>query len=210
MNKPLKVFITYSHKNTTEKDELITRLALLKCEGVISIWHDNEILPGDKWRDAIFSNLADSDLLLYLTSAYSLESENCNTKILQHFGTGTEQRDLLGKRLERIYMLAHSTGQVARFIVYGSFVTTKSEPGDVDIFLVMEDSFDVDQVHGETAIIFDHQKAHNVLEASIFWIRKMAAIGGEQEAIEDWQTKRDETLRGIVEVIHNDSEQSRT
>ena len=50
----------------------------MKREGLISIWHDNEILPGDKWRDAIFSNLADSDLLLYLTSAYSLESENCN------------------------------------------------------------------------------------------------------------------------------------
>ena len=81
MSKPLKIFITYSHKNTTEKDELITRLALLKREGIISIWHDNEIQPGDKWRDAVFSNLADSDLLLYLTSAYSLESENCNKEL---------------------------------------------------------------------------------------------------------------------------------
>ena len=81
MNKPLKVFITYSHKNTVEKDELITRLTLLKREGIISIWHDNEILPGDKWRDAIFSNLADSHLLLYLTSAHSLDSENCNKEL---------------------------------------------------------------------------------------------------------------------------------
>ena len=81
MNKPLKVFITYSHKNTAEKDELITRLALLKREGIISIWHDNEILPGDKWRDAIFDNLADSDLLLYLTSTHSLDSENCNKEL---------------------------------------------------------------------------------------------------------------------------------
>ena len=75
------MFITYSHKNTAEKDELITRLALLKCEGIISIWHDNEILPGDKWRDTIFSNLDDSDLLLYLTSAHSLDSENCNKEL---------------------------------------------------------------------------------------------------------------------------------
>ena len=78
MSKPLKIFITYSHKNTKEKDDLITHLALLKREGIISIWHDNEILPGDVWRDTIFSNLADSDLLLYLTSTGSLESENCN------------------------------------------------------------------------------------------------------------------------------------
>ena len=81
MNKPLKIFITYAHKNAAAKDELITRLALLKHEGIIDIWHDNEILPGDKWCDAIFSNLADSDLLLYLTSAYSLESENCNKEL---------------------------------------------------------------------------------------------------------------------------------
>ena len=81
MSKPLKVFITYSHKNTKAKDQLLTRLGRLKREGVIDIWHDNEILPGDKWRDAIFNNLADSDLLLYLTSAYSLESENCNKEL---------------------------------------------------------------------------------------------------------------------------------
>ena len=81
MSKPLKIFITYSHKNTAAKDELITRLSLLKREGIVDIWHDNEILPGDKWRDAIFSNLADSDLLLYLTSAHSLDSKNCNKEL---------------------------------------------------------------------------------------------------------------------------------
>ena len=81
MSKALKVFITYSHKNTKAKDQLITRLGFLKREGIIDLWHDNEILPGDKWRDAIFNNLADSDLLLYLTSAYSLESENCNKEL---------------------------------------------------------------------------------------------------------------------------------
>ena len=78
MSKGLKVFITYAHKNTGAKDTLITYLAVMKQNGVIKVWHDNEILPGDKWRDAIFSNLADSDILLYLTSAYSLASENCN------------------------------------------------------------------------------------------------------------------------------------
>ena len=72
----------------------------------------------------------------------------------------------------------------------------------------MDDSFDADQVTGETALIFDHQKAQNALGASIFWIRKLAAIGGEQEAVEYWQVKRDNTRRGIVEVIYNDSEQS--
>ena len=128
------------------------------------------------------------------------------TETLQHFGTGTVQRYLLGQRLERIYMLANSTGKVVRFIVFGSFVTVKPAPGDVDVFLLMEDAFDVDQVYGEVSVIFNHQEAQNVLGASVFWIRKIAAIGGEQEAIEYWQIKRDNTQRGIVEVIHDDSE----
>lgn len=127
------------------------------------------------------------------------------TEILQHFGTGTVRRDLLGQRLERIYTLANSTGKVARFIVFGSFVTAKQSPNDIDIFLLMDDSFDVDHVYGEAALIFDHQEAQNILGASIFWIRKLAAISGEQEAVEYWQIKRDDTRRGIVEVIHNDS-----
>ena len=82
MSKPLKIFITYAHKNAEAKDKLITYLAVMKREGLISIWHDNEILGGDKWREEIFStNLPNSDLLLYLVSAKSLESENCNKEL---------------------------------------------------------------------------------------------------------------------------------
>ena len=82
MSKGLKVFITYAHKKTNDKDELITRLAVMKQNGLIDVWHDNEILPGGRWRDAIFNNLADSDILLYLTCSYSLESENCNKELI--------------------------------------------------------------------------------------------------------------------------------
>ena len=129
---------------------------------------------------------------------------------LQHFGTGTPQRERIGQLLEYIFRLADSTGQVARFIVFGSFVTTKPTPGDVDIFLLMEDTFDVDQVDDESVFIFNHQDAQNILGASVFWSPKLAIIGDEHEALEYWQIKRDNTYRGIVEVIHNDSEQSRT
>jgi hypothetical protein len=108
-------------------------------------------------------------------------------EVVQHFGAGSLQRRLVAQRLERIFKLAISTGQVARFIVFGSFVTAKADPGDVDIFMLMEDSFDSNQVRGEAAIVFDHQAAQNVLGASVFWIRRLAAIGGESEALKHWQ-----------------------
>jgi len=125
-------------------------------------------------------------------------------EVLRHFGAGTLQRRIVARRLERIFKLAHSTGQVARFIVFGSFVTAKPEPNDVDIFVLMEDTFDLSQMTGEAAIIFDHMAAQNGEGASVFWIRRAAAIGGEQAALEHWQIKRDKTKRGIVEVTSDD------
>ena len=105
-------------------------------------------------------------------------------EVLQHFGTGSIQRRLVGQRLARIYKLAKSSGQVARFIVFGSFVTAKHDPGDVDIFMLMENSFDLNQVRSKAAIIFDYLAVQNVEGASVFWIRRLAAIDGEQEALE--------------------------
>ena len=125
-------------------------------------------------------------------------------EVLQHFGIATLQRRVVARRLERIYDLARATGQLARFVIFGSFVTAKPDPNDVDIFMLMEDTFDSRQVTGEAAIIFDHVAAQNAEGASVFWIRRAAAVGGEQAALEHWQIKRDKTMRGIVEVISND------
>jgi hypothetical protein len=126
--------------------------------------------------------------------------------VVEHFGKGTFQRSILGQRLQRIYTLAVETEQVARFIIFGSFVTDKPNPEDLDIFLLMEDTFDVRKITGEARIIFDHMAAHNYEGASIFWVRRIVALGGEQGAIEQWQIRRDGKKRGIVEVLTHDSE----
>ncbi len=123
------------------------------------------------------------------------------TEVMTRLGTGTVQRCAVAQRLERIYHLAVGTGHLARFIVFGSFVTDKPDPEDVDVFLLMADTFDVSQVGGETELLFDHMIADAYFGASIFWVRRMAALGGEAVAIEDWQIKRDGTRRGIVEII---------
>lgn len=81
--------------------------------------------------------------------------------VIEHFGKGNFQRAILAQRLQGIYDLAVETGQTARFIIFGSFVTDKPNPQDLDIFLLMEDTFDVRQVAGEARIIFDHMVAQN-------------------------------------------------
>jgi len=78
MNKPLKVFITYARTDKAAKDKLIKSLAVMTRSGLIEIWHDTEMLGGDRWQQEIFStHLPTSDLLLYLVSTDSLASENC-------------------------------------------------------------------------------------------------------------------------------------
>jgi hypothetical protein len=125
-------------------------------------------------------------------------------EVIEHFGGDTPQRRIIARRLEHIYTLAIRTGHLVRFIIFGSFVTAKPDPGDIDIFLLMEDSFNAGLLSGEAALIFDHLATQNYEGASIFWIRRLAALEGEQAAVEYWQLKRDGTKRGIVEVIRND------
>lgn len=89
MSQPLKVFVTYSHKDTAAKDKLITLLTGLERENLINIWHDNEITVGDKWREAISNNLEDSDILFYLVSASSLDSDICNMELVKSLSGNT-------------------------------------------------------------------------------------------------------------------------
>jgi len=117
------------------------------------------------------------------------------------FGTVSDRRKLVARRLERIHQIASQTGRLARFVVFGSFVTDKHEPNDVDVFMIMDDNFDMGSLVGEPRLLFaDHGTAQDHFGASVFWMRRMAAIGGEQAAIEDWQVKRDGAERGIVEI----------
>ena len=125
-------------------------------------------------------------------------------EVLEHFGKGSLQRQLVARRLASIYETAKSTKQLLRFIVYGSFVTNKENPNDVDIFMLMTGGFDPEKVSGKTRLIFKHLTTQKYEGASIFWAAKSGIIGGEDVLIEGWQVKRDKTRRGIVEVMSND------
>ena len=120
---------------------------------------------------------------------------------LARFGTGHAQRITVGERLERVYRVAASTGHLARFVVFGSFVTNKPQPNDVDVFLVMDDEFDGDKLDGESALLFDHAAADAHFGASVFWVRRPTALGGERATVEYWQAKRGGGQRGIIEIV---------
>lgn len=53
-------------------------------------------------------------------------------------------------------------------MVFGSFVTRKPEPQDVDVFLVMADAFDASELAGDMHLLFDHDAAQAHFGASVF------------------------------------------
>src|SRR5690625_7722823 len=72
-----KIFMSYSHKDESLRDELETHLSLLKRQGLISTWHDRKILAGDEIGSEIDENLESSDIILLLVSPYFLASDYC-------------------------------------------------------------------------------------------------------------------------------------
>ena len=54
-------------------------------------------------------------------------------EVLARFGYGTPKRQVVTGRLKRVMELARGTGKLERFIIFGSYITAKPEPNDVDI-----------------------------------------------------------------------------
>ncbi|MDF1658121.1 MAG: hypothetical protein P1U58_10960 [Verrucomicrobiales bacterium] len=106
----------------------------------------------------------------------------------------------MGAELTKIFNAAFSTGHLTRFIVFGSFVTAKEKPNDIDIFLMMDDKFEISEAAEYSKNLFHHRMAQITFGASVFWLRRKAALEGEDRMIENWQIKRDGTRRGIIEI----------
>src|SRR3989454_12724642 len=89
-------------------------------------------------------------------------------EVIASFGYGTPQRQLVTTRLLRIYDLARGTSKLERFVIFGSYVTAKPNPNDVDIILIRRDDFREPECDEETAPVFHHLRAQAELGASVF------------------------------------------
>ncbi len=92
MNRPVKIFISYTQADESYKNELATQLKLLKMQGLVEAWSDQEILPGQEWDAEIKEHLNEAEVILFLVSTEFLVSDYVNDveikKALERYDKG--------------------------------------------------------------------------------------------------------------------------
>lgn len=123
-------------------------------------------------------------------------------ELLEGFGHGTPVRIIVTGRLQRIIALAQGTGKLERVFIWGSYVTAKPDPGDIDLFLVMSSDFASDDYTGDMHSVFDSATAERTLGATVFWMNSGAGTEPTVASfLEQFQIRRDGGRRGMVEVV---------
>lgn len=84
MTEPINIFISYSHQDAPLHDELVTHLALMRRQGIVSAWHDRQIEPGADWRERTHEQLERAQVFLLLVSSDFLASDYCYGVELSH------------------------------------------------------------------------------------------------------------------------------
>src|SRR5258706_5087301 len=77
MEKRLEVFIAYAHKDELLRRQLDTHLTLLKRQGSISVWHDQDIDAGVEWEKEMSAHLDVAQIILLLVSPDFMASDYC-------------------------------------------------------------------------------------------------------------------------------------
>lgn len=80
--EPLRVFISYSHKDEQYMEKLRNALIPLTRTKEVTVWADPLIEPAQEWRDEIFDNLDRADIFILLLSQASVASEFVTEKEL--------------------------------------------------------------------------------------------------------------------------------
>jgi internalin A len=75
--EPIRVFISYAHKDERHRLALEPHLKLLQRQRLIATWHDRLIKLGTEWADVIDANLEHAKIILLLVSADFIASDYC-------------------------------------------------------------------------------------------------------------------------------------
>jgi hypothetical protein len=93
-------------------------------------------------------------------------------ELLDRFATSSARRKWLGEKLQNLLRIADATRHLERVYVWGSFVTAKEAPNDLDILIVLDAAFNLAQAPVECRELFDYAQAKVRFSADVFGRRR--------------------------------------
>ena len=121
-------------------------------------------------------------------------------EFFDRFGAGSARRRWLGGRLRELLARAKSSGHLERVMVWGSFVSAKESPNDVDLLLVMKPEFRLEAAPEACKVVLDYATARISFNADVFWTKSSIGEAALRMWLDTYQTTRDFKRRGIVEL----------
>jgi hypothetical protein len=70
--RPIEVCCFSAHEDKRFLKKLEAHLSALQCDGIISVWHDGYLTPGEDLAQAIDSHLDNAQVILLLISSHAL------------------------------------------------------------------------------------------------------------------------------------------
>ena len=86
-------------------------------------------------------------------------------EIVERYGAGSEARERQGHLLQLIVEAALNYPTIKRILVWGSFVTSKAEPNDLDYSLVVARAYDLERIaepHRRFLVSFEARQFYGV------------------------------------------------
>lgn len=121
-------------------------------------------------------------------------------EIEARFGTSTPRRQFLFQQLQSLINRVRSIGGVKQVFLFGSFVTGKASPNDIDLFVVMNAAFSTANLRGQDLDIFQHDLCRIKFDADLFWVAETVGADRIRDLLDVFSRNREGQAQPIIEV----------
>jgi predicted nucleotidyltransferase len=116
------------------------------------------------------------------------------------FGTSTPRRQFLFRQLEIVIDQLLITRSVKQIYLFGSFVSGKASPNDVDLLVVMNAGFSTTQLGGKVLELFQHDVCRIRYQADLFWVTEVVGNARIEDLLEVFSRDREGRTQSVIEV----------
>jgi predicted nucleotidyltransferase len=116
------------------------------------------------------------------------------------FGTITPRRQFLFRRLKLVIDQLLATQSAKKIYLFGSFVSGKASPNDVDLLVIMSAGFSTTRLHGKVLEVFQHDVCRIRYQTDVFWVTEAVGSDRIEDLLQVFSHDRLGQIQPVVEV----------